>query len=85
MEVVQTMARRRRDGLGEGDGGMGHGLLVVGAIGRQRLARRVQRLAEAGDVAVAEDGPDAGEVGHLDAVDVDELARQVAHERPGRR
>ena len=46
-------------GLGVGDGGMGHGLLVLAAPGGERLADAVQRLADAGDVAVAEDRPDA--------------------------
>ena len=42
-------------GLGEGDRGMRHRLLVVGAIGRQRVARGVERLAHARDIAMAED------------------------------
>ena len=65
-------------GLGVGDGGMGHGLLVLAAPGRQRVADAVQRLADAGDVAVAEDRPDALDealalLGHLHA--------QPAHHR----
>ena len=46
-------------GLGVGDRGVGHRLLVLAAPGRQRVADAVQRLADAGDVAVAEDRPDA--------------------------
>ncbi len=42
-------------GLGEGDRGMRHRLLVMGAIGRQRVARAIERLAHAGHVAMAED------------------------------
>ncbi len=47
--------------LGIRDGGVGHRLLVMGAVGRQGVARAVQRLAHARDVAVAENGPDAAE------------------------
>ncbi len=46
-------------GLGIGDRGMGHGLLVLATPGRQRVANAVQGLADAGDVAVAEDRPHA--------------------------
>ena len=65
-------------GLGVGDGGVGHRLLVLAAPGRERVADAVQRLADAGDVAVAEDRPDALDealvvLGHLD--------RQPAHHR----
>ena len=51
--------------LGEGDGGVGHALLVVAAPRRQAVAGCRQRLAEAGHVAVAEDGPYAGDEGNL--------------------
>ena len=50
--------------LGEGDRGMRHALLVVRAIGRQLVAHLVERLADAGDVAVAEDRQDAAEDRH---------------------
>ena len=64
--------------LGVGDRGMRHRLLVLAAPGRQRVADAVQRLADAGDVAVAEDRPDALDealavLGHLHA--------QPAHHR----
>ena len=64
--------------LGVGDRGVGHRLLVLAAPGRQRVADAVQRLADAGDVAVAEDRPDALDealtvLGHLHA--------QPAHHR----
>ncbi len=45
--------------LGIGDGGMGHGLFVLAAPGGQGVLVGVQRLTQAGDVAVAEDRPDA--------------------------
>ena len=47
IEVVQAIMRRRRERLGEGDRGMRHRLLVVGAVGRQRIASGVERFAEA--------------------------------------
>ena len=43
--------------LGVGDRGERHALLVVGAVGRQLVAHLVERLADAGDIAVAEDRP----------------------------
>ena len=45
--------------LGIGGGGVRHGLLVMGAVGRQRIADLVERLAHAGDIAMAEDREDA--------------------------
>jgi hypothetical protein len=64
--------------LGEGDRRVRHRLLVVRAVGRQDVAMRVQRLAEAGDVAVAEDRPHAAE--QLLAV-LDAQRGEPAHER----
>ena len=69
-------------GLGVGDRRMRHRLLVLAAPGRERVADAVQRLADAGDVAVAEDRPDALDealavLGHLHA--------QPAHHRLRRR
>ena len=49
--------------LGEGDGRVGHRLLVVAAPCRQRLAHAVKRLAQTRDVAVTEDGPDTRDEG----------------------
>ena len=66
--------------LGVGDGGVGHALLVVAAPGREVVAGGVERLADAGDVAVAEDRPAAGEEGHAVLV---ELAGEVADHRLG--
>ena len=56
-------------GLGEGDRGMCHRLLIMGAQGRQTVARGIQRLAEAGDIAMPEDRPDPGEDRQLLPVD----------------
>ena len=64
---------------------MRHALLVVSPEGRQRIADAGQRLANAGDVAVAEDRPDAGEEGNLRGAYLDELAGEIADERLGRR
>ncbi len=64
--------------LGERDRRMRHRLLVVRPVGRQRVARRPQRLAERRHVAVAEDRPHAGEqrLAVFAALDA-----EVAHER----
>ena len=69
-------------GLGIGDRGMGHGLLVLATPGRQRLADPVQSLADAGHVAVAEDCPDAFD----EALAIlCHLNREPAHHGLGRR
>src|SRR3546814_18055920 len=47
-------------GLGVGDGSVAHRLLVVRAVGRQRVANAGQRPAEPGDVAGAENRPEIG-------------------------
>ena len=60
---------------------MRHGLLVVRAPGRQDVPAFAQRLAQTGDVAVAEDGEDTGAERHLFAVDLDALGDQVADQR----
>ena len=57
MEVVQTMARRRRLALGEGDGGVSHALLIVRPVGRQQVSSAGQGLAQARHIAVAKDRP----------------------------
>jgi hypothetical protein len=57
---------------------MRHALLVVRAIGRQLVAHLIERLAQPGDIAMAEDRPDAAEDRHLLAVDHGHLPR---HER----
>ena len=68
-------------GLGEGDRGMRHRLLVVGAIGGQDFARGVERFAHARHVAVAEDREHALEQPLLAAVDFDLLSAQEANHR----
>ena len=70
-------------GLGIGDRGMSHGLLVLATPGRQRLADPMQSLADAGHVAVAEDRPDAREIGDFRPVDLDVLRLQMADQRLG--
>ena len=72
-------------GLGEGNRGMGHCLLVMGAEGGQRVARGIQRLAQRRHIAVAEDGPATGKQRCRLAVQVGALRCQVAHQRLGRR
>ena len=64
--------------LGKGDGGMGHGLLVLPAPCRQGVARLLQRLPQPRHVAMPEDRPDPVDeplplLGHLH--------RQPAHHR----
>ena len=71
--------------LGEGDGGMRHGLFVVRAESGQGAAMRVQRGAEARDIAMAEDGPDAAEQRHDAAVDLGLLRGQETDRGFGRR
>ena len=60
---------------------MRHALLVVAAQGRQLLAHLIERLAHAGDVAMAENRPDAGKDRQLFAVDHGHLPRQEARHR----
>jgi hypothetical protein len=55
-------------GFREGDRRVRHRLLVVRAIRRQLRAVAIERFADAGDVAVAEDRPDAREERHLATV-----------------
>ena len=68
--------------LGEGDRRMRHRLLIVGAIGRQFVAHAIERLADARDIAMAEDRPDAGEDRQLLAVDLGHLAGEEARQAP---
>ncbi len=82
--------RRRRDHdppaahrLGVRDGRQGHRLLVVAAVRRQSVLDGFERLAERGDVAVAEDREDPGEDRHLVTVDLGSLGEQPAHDRLG--
>ena len=70
-------------GLGEGDGRERHGLLVMGAEGRQLVAQLRQGLADAGDIAMAEDGEDAGEERQGLAVDLGRLRGEIAQQGLG--
>jgi hypothetical protein len=81
IEVVAGHEAPPKARLGEGDRRMRHRLLVVGAIGRQFVAHLVERLADAGDVAVAEDRPHAAEDRHHLAVDHGHLPCEVARQR----
>ena len=81
IEEVTAIARRRPSCLGVGDRGIGHALLVVAAVGGEELALGMERLADAGDVAVAEDRPAAGDEGHALLV---ELVADVADGGLGR-
>ena len=67
-------------GPGVGDRGMRHALFVVAPVRRQLVARRIQRLAERRHVAVAENGPDAGDERDTGLY---LLRGQVAHQRLG--
>ena len=69
--------------LGEGDRRMGHRLFIVRAIGRQGLATLVERFAEAGDVGVTEDRPDAGDQRPDLAVQVHLLGAKVSDQALG--
>ncbi len=68
-------------GLGEGHGRITHALLVMRPEGRQAVLRTLQGLAHPGDVAMAEDRPDAGEQRQRAAVDFRHLPAEVAHQR----
>ncbi len=79
-------ARRHHDlaarlGLGEADRRQRHRLLVLAAPGRQLVLDRLQGLAQAGDVAVAEDREHAGKQRHLGPVELGALRHQPAHQR----
>ena len=67
-------------GLGEGDRRVRHALLGVGAKGRELVLHAVERLADAGDVAVAEDRPAAGEDRQRPAGHHRLLRRHEAHQ-----
>ena len=71
--------------FGIGGRGEAHAHLVLAAIERQGVARVVQRLAEAGDVAVAEDAEAAAADAPFLAVDLDVLGGEMADDRLRRR
>ena len=72
-------------GFGVGDAGQRHRLLVLAAPGRQPVLDRLERLAEAGDVAMAEDREHAAEQRRLLAFEHGALGAQPLHQRLGHR
>ena len=87
-------ARRHHDltpflGLGVRHAGERHRLLVLAAPGRQLVLHRLERLAEAGDVAVAEDREHAAEQRRVGAIQHRALRAQppdqgLRHRQPDR-
>lgn len=69
--------------FGVGDGSQDLGLLVAALIVAQLGGVLFEGLAEAGDVAVAEDAPGAGEEAVLAAIAGDVLRGEVADEGLG--
>ena len=67
--------------LREGDRRQRHRLLVMGAMRGQGVARRIERLAEPGHVAVTEDRPHARAERDFVTVDLDELRREPSNQR----
>ncbi len=74
IDEVAAMKRRRKLALAKAMAACAMRLLVVGAKGRQLVAHLLERLADAGDVAMAEDRPDAAEDRHAFAIDLGHLA-----------
>ncbi len=70
-------------GLGVADSGKCHSLFVLTTPCRQGVAGLLQGQAEAGHVAVPEDGKDPWEQRNLDIVDDRPLCNQVPHDRRG--
>ena len=64
---------------------MGHRLLVVGPEGGEAVLGRVERLAEARHVAVAEDRPHASEERRLVSVRLGRLGAEEPDQRLGHR
>src|SRR6185503_19180918 len=64
-------------------GDVDHRLLVARRVVREQVAVLLQRLAEPGDVAVAEDPEAAGEEAVADAVALDLLRGEEAHQGLG--
>ena len=60
---------------------MRHRLLVMGAKRRQFPAEPIERFSHPGDIAMAEDRPNAGEDRQLDAIDHGFLRDEEARER----
>jgi len=62
-----------------------HRLLVAGLVVREAFRVLLQRLADTGDVTVAEDSETAGEEAVFDSVTLYALPRQEADQGLGRR
>jgi hypothetical protein len=71
--------------LSEADCSQAHSLLVMRAQSRQPLARVVQRFADSGDIAMPENGKNAGKQWNFAAIDFARLHREIADERLGHR
>ena len=67
--------------LAVGDGRMRHRLLVVRAVYRQLVAISVKSLADAGDVAVAENREDAAKQRSNAGSGVSRQRRDIANQR----
>ena len=80
IDEVQASVCSRLRCLGVGDGGVHHRLLVARQVVAQ-AAVLLQRLADAGDVAVAEDAEHAGEERRRRAVALDLLGGQERDQR----
>ena len=72
-QPVRHLRERRR--------GVHHRLLVAALVVAQPIAHLIERLADAGDVAVAEDAEDAGKERLPPAVALAELDAQEPHQR----
>ncbi len=70
---------------GVADRGVHHGLFVAALVVRHRVGVLQQRLADAGDVAVAEDAPGGADEPLPHAVAFGVLGGQEAYERLGDR
>src|ERR671916_234720 len=70
---------------GVGRGRVYHRLLVAGLVVREAVGVLLERLADAGDVTVAEDTEAASEETSLRSVSLYVLLRQETHQRLGRR
>ena len=81
IDVVQASVRRRFVHLGERGRRVHHRLLVAALVVAKPIAHLVERLPDAGDVAVAEDAEDASEERLPPAVALAELHAQEPDQR----
>ncbi len=66
--------------LGIGNRRQCHRLFVVRAIGGEKITIGGEGLANAGDVAMAKDRPDAAEQGQAAAIAIGVLRGEIAHQ-----